>query len=305
MKRHTLRKLYIRTLLLYYYARLRRPKRLGWLMSEEKAIIDALGSLGIPVHDIFISVDQYKDYFGRAGYLSHYPQYYPQNRAEKSLEHFVTQQLLQLNPADVYIDIASEGSPVPEIYQRLYGCSTYAQDISYEPGIHGNRIGSNAASLPLPDGFATKMALHCSFEHFEGDSDSKFIKEAARVLRVGGEIVIVPLYLASCYAIATDLLVSRAKRVSFEPDALVMAVNGWGNRHGRFYDPYHLVSRVLGVTQDLMFSMLRIANAKEVDENAYARFVLVGTRIESQPNIGLPPTPSSLRSSLAAAFRRA
>lgn len=253
-------------------------------MSEEKVLIDALGNLGIPVQDVFVSVDQYKNYFGRAGYLSRYPQYYPQNIVEKSLEHFVAQQLLQLHPADIYIDIASEGSPVPEIYQRLYGCSTFAQDISYAPGMHGNRIGSNAASLLLPDRFATKMALHCSFEHFEGDADSKFIKEAARVLRVGGKIVIVPLYLASCYAIATDLLVSRANRVSFEPDAIVMAVNGWGNKHGRFYDPHHLVSRVLGVTKDLMFSMLRIANAKDVDENVYARFVLVGTRIDSQPN---------------------
>ena len=279
MKRNPLRKLQTGALSLYYYARLRRPKRLGWLTSEEKGIIDVLGSLGIPVQDYSLSVGEYKDYFGRAGYSSRYPDYYPQSIREKSLEHFVAQQLLQLNPADIYIDIASEGSPVPEIYQRLYGCNTYAQDLSYEPGIRDNRIGSNAASLPLPDGSVTKMGLHCSFEHFEDDSDSNFIKEVARVLCVGGKIVIVPLYLASRYAVSTDLLVSRVKRVSFEPDALVMAVNGWGNRHGRFYDPHHLASRVLGVTKDLVFSVLRIANAKEFDETVYARFILVGTRI--------------------------
>jgi len=284
MKWNTDRKLHSSVLALYYYARLRHPKRWGWLPWEEKGLIDSLFNLGIPVQDFVVSVGQYKDYFDRAEYSSRYPEYYRWNIAEKSLEHFVAQQLLELNPTDVYIDIDSEGSPVPEIYQRLYGCVTYAQDLSYQPGIHDNRIGSDAASLPLPDGAATKMALHCSFEHFEGDSDSGFIKEAARVLPVGGKIVIVPLYLAPRYAIVTDPLVSRASRVRFEPDVLVMAVKGWGNRHGRFYDPHHLASRVLGVANDLMFSILRIVNTNEVDETAYARFVLVGTKIKFQPN---------------------
>jgi len=239
-----------------------------------------LASSGIPVQDFYVNVEDYRDYFGRAGYFSRYPNYYPQYIREKSVEHFVAQHLLQLNPTDVYIDIASEGSPVPEIYQRLYGCRTYAQDLSYEPGIHDNRIGSNAASLPLPDGTATKIGLHCSFEHFEDDADSSFIREAARVLRVGGKIVIVPLYLASRYAVSTDLLASQVKRVSFERDALVMAVRGWGNRHGRFYDPHHLASRVLGATAEIVFRVLRIVNAKEIDETVYARFVLIGERIE-------------------------
>ena len=265
----------------YRYARLRRPKRLGWEISDEKEIIEALGSLGIPVQDVVVRVDQYKDYFDRAGYSTRYPTYYPQSIAEKSLEHFVAQHLLQMNATDVYVDIASEGSPAPEIYQRLYGCRTYAQDLSYEPGLHGNRIGSDAASIPWPAGAASKMALHCSFEHFEGASDSGFIREAARVLCVGGKIVIVPLYLASRYAVATDLLASRANGVRFERDALVMAVRGWGNRHGRFYDAPHLASRVLGVTKELIFSILRIVNAKEVDGTVHARFALVGTRIES------------------------
>ena len=191
--------------------------------------------------------------------------------------------------------IASEGSPVPEIYQRLYGCATYAQDLAYAPGLHGNRIGSDAAALPLPDGSVTGIALHCSLEHFERDSDTGFIREAARILRIGGKVVIVPLYLHSTYSVVTDPLVSRGAHVDFEPDAVVMAVKGWGNRHGRFYDPAHLAARILSGTQAMVFRLSRLTNAGEVSASAYARFALVGTRIDLaiQP---APPNPDFSRS---------
>ncbi len=284
MKWYDIIKIRENILSLYCYARLRRPKHWGWLSSDETKLIESLYQFDIPVQDFHIDVNEYKDYFKEAGYAIRFPEYYAWNIAEKSLEHFVAQRLLQLNATDVYIDIASEGSPVPEIYHRLYGCVTYAQDLSYAPGIYGNKIGSDAASLPLPDGSVTKIALHCSFEHFEGDSDSGFIREAARVLRVGGKVVVVPLYLASRYTILTDPLILRANRVSFEPDAVVMAVKGWGNRHGRFYDPLHLSSRVLASAKDLTFNLIRLNNTRDVSESAYARFVLVGTRIDPQPN---------------------
>lgn len=275
MARRLARALLSKSLASYCYARLRHPKRWGFLPGGEKQIVDDLGRLGIPIQDIVIDIGRYKDYYDRAGYSG----YTRETIIEKSLEHFIAQELLELNPTDVYIDIASNQSPVPEIYQRLYGCRTYVQDLSYTPGIHGNKIGSNAASLPLPDASVTKMALHCSFEHFEGDSDSRFIKEAARVLRIGGKAVIVPLYLAPRYAIATDLMISRVNRVRFEPDALVMAVKGWNNRHGRFYDADHLVRRVLNQTHELAFTIFRLTNTKEIDETVHARFGLIANRV--------------------------
>jgi hypothetical protein len=38
-------------------------------------------------------------------------------------------------------------------------------------------VGSDAAAMPLEDAFADRMALHCSFEHFEG-RDNRFVAEA-------------------------------------------------------------------------------------------------------------------------------
>ena len=49
--------------------------------------------------------------------------------------------------------------------------------------------------MPLPEGVRDQDSSHCSFEHFEGDSDIGFIRETARVPRPGGAACIVPLYL--------------------------------------------------------------------------------------------------------------
>jgi hypothetical protein len=138
-------------------------------------------------------------------------------------------------------------------------------------------------SIPLPDGSVSKIALHCSFEHFEGNSDSGFIREAARLLCPGGKLVILPLYLSSIYSILTDPLVSRGEKIDFDQGAVVAAVKGWGNRHGRFYDPRHFASRVLSASKELSFKLLVLRNPKEVDKSIYAQFVLVGTRIDAPP----------------------
>ena len=79
---------------------------------------------------------------------------------------------MDLKPKEIYIDIASKDSPTPEIYQNLYQCQVYRQDLAYPDGVYGNQIGSDATGMPIADKFCDKIALHCSFEHFERDSDS-------------------------------------------------------------------------------------------------------------------------------------
>jgi hypothetical protein len=225
-----------------------------------------------------IDVADYRAYFDEAAYKEKYPNYYDFNLPEKSLEHYITARLLDLNPNDIYIDVASEGSPVPEIYNRLFGCTTYRQDLAYPEGLNGNAIGGDAAAMPIPDGFASKIALHCSFEHFEGESDIGFIREAGRVLRSGGSVCIVPLYLFDEYVIQTDPNVSVPEKVQFEDDAIVYCDPSWGNRHGRFYDPAHLMNRVHNHLNDLTLTVYRIANAKEVDQSCYVEFAALITK---------------------------
>jgi SAM-dependent methyltransferase len=243
-----------------------------------EAILDDLDRRGFPVEEITVDPAEYHAYFAAAGYAERYPDYYSFNLPEKSLEHFVAATLLELGPTDVYIDIASEHSPVPEIYTRLFGCTSYRQDLAYPEGLHGDRIGGDAASMPVPDGFATRMALHCSFEHFEGDADMRFVREVARVLRPGGRVCFAPLYLSDRYGVLTDPSVAVAEQVSFDPDALVYCKPGWGNRHGRLYDAAHLESRIRRNLAGMQLKLYRVVNATDVDPSCYLQFAAVISR---------------------------
>lgn len=114
---------------------------------------------------------------------------------EKKLQYYLSAALLRLQPGDRYVDIASQGSAFPGYVRRLVGCEVYRQDLHYEDGLD-HCLAGNAAQMDVPDAFFSAMALHCSFEHFEGDADTAFIREAARVLRPGGRLCILPLYMA-------------------------------------------------------------------------------------------------------------
>jgi SAM-dependent methyltransferase len=176
----------------------------------------------------------------------------------------------------VYIDIASCSSPVPEIYHKLYGSTTYRQDIRYPEGINGNVIGGDAAKMPIEDGFATKMALHCSFEHFENDADINFIKEADRTLKNGGRLCILPLYVSTEYAIVADpAVLTRRNMPAFENDATIYCKRGVGIKHGRFYDIPHFVSRIINNKGGLALTIYDIENAAKLEQSCYLKFAAV------------------------------
>ena len=260
------------------YDQVRHPKKRGGMYyapGAEGRIVSRLRRLGFEVCDYELDVADYRQYVTEARYVEDFPNYYPGNLAEKALEHYIAAKLLRLNDQDTYIDVASEHSPVHEIYRRLFGAKTYRQDLAYPPGLNGVMIGGDAANMPVPGGFASKMALHCSFEHFEGDTDSRFIREVARVLRPGGAVCIVPFYLSEEYAIQTDPVVALSSGVVFEDDATVYCAQGWNNRYGRFYDAEHLRARVGEHLHGLTLEIYALTNVSQVDETCYARFAMV------------------------------
>jgi len=257
---------------------LREPKRKDANLHSEGSvdrIAERLRALGIEVRDFSVDVADYERYFSDAAYLDTCPDYYSFNRKEKSLEHYLATVFLKLNSSDVYVDVACEHSPVADIYGRLFGLTAYRQDLSFEPGLIGDRIGGSAADMPVVDEFATKMALHCSFEHFEGDADTGFIREANRVLRAGGAVCIAPLYMAEEYGVMTDPVVAVEEGVPFEEDATLFCSRGWANRHGRVYDPEHLFARVYQHLGGMKMTVYRITNASEVDPSCYIQFAAV------------------------------
>jgi SAM-dependent methyltransferase len=264
-----------------HYAQIREPKKpqgVAYAPEAIERILHQLRQFGVRVTDYTIDLRDLAHYRAAARYREVYPNYYAFNVAEKSLEHYLAATLLQLSENDIYIDVASEHSPVPDIYHRLFKATTYRQDLAYARGMHGDRIGSDAANMPLPDGFATKMALHCSFEHFEGNTDRNFLCEAARLLKPGGAICIVPLYLFEEYAIQTDPTVALANGVRFDDGATVYCAQGWNNRFGRFYDPTQFLERIHNHNHGLDIDLYHLTNVQDVDPSCYARFAMLLTK---------------------------
>jgi SAM-dependent methyltransferase len=243
-------------------------------------IVENAKTRGLEFLPTDIDLGDYRDYFSKAGYATRYLDYYRDNQKEKSLEHYVALKLLNLHRGDVFIDIASEHSPVPEIYSRLTGAVTYRQDIMYPEGIHGNCIEGDACSMPVPDGFASKAILTCSLEHFEGDGDTHLFLELHRILRPKGIVCVIPFYIFTDPVTQTDPTVSVPAGVVFDKDTTLYCAEGWGNRHGRFYSPQSFIQRVMNPIKDkFKFDFFYFRNASEIYPSIYLRFAFTSTRL--------------------------
>jgi SAM-dependent methyltransferase len=245
-----------------------------------QAILEMAREEGIDFSSFEIDPEAFYRYVADAQYITRYEDYYRDNRLEKMLEHYVALKLLKVNNSDVFLDIASESSPVAEIYSRLTGSTCFSQDIMYPDGIHDHRIGGDACFMPVPDGFAMKASLTCSLEHFEEDSDSRLFRELARVIKPGGAVCVVPLYLFVEAVTQTDPAVSVPSKVLFDQGNTIYCAEGWGNRHGRFYSPQSFVKRVLNPAKDsFRFDLYHLKNTTEIDQSIYARFACLATRL--------------------------
>lgn len=241
------------------------------------AVLAGFSTLGIPVETWAVDADDYRRYVERAEYVSRHAKYYANNRAEKTFEHYVVWRLAQFSASSVFVDIAAENSPLADIVARLTDATTYRQDIMFRPGIRARDIGGDACAMPVTDGFASTAALTCSLEHFERDGDVRLFDELARIIRPGGRVVVVPLYVFPEAAVQTDPTYSIAVDVAFDRDAAVYCAEGWGNRHGRFYSPATLAERLLK-NQAFSFRVLHLTGTERIGAEVYARYALLAER---------------------------
>jgi SAM-dependent methyltransferase len=250
------------------------------------AILHGLG--GLPeFKDHRIDSDDFHAHVRSLGYPTNYaagPLEEGGNRENKLLEYFVSLQILDLQAGDVVIDVASERSIFPTVVRDLFGATVFRQDMIYPPGVRGDRIGGSAASMPVADQFADKLVLHNSFEHFEGTADSDFVAEAWRILKPGGVVCIVPVFVSEHHSILSDPLTDR-RGIVWDPGAQVIELAGWHNRFGRFYDAAALEARVLSPARELGYELelLHFVNVKEVHPRASTYFALVMRKPPSAP----------------------
>lgn len=236
-------------------------------------LVEDLRAAGVEVCDYTIDIPAFKDYLERANYPKDYPDL-KTHFAEKTLEHYVSAHVLEFQPSDVFMDVAASTSPFHEIAKRLWPLDkVYQQDLCYEPGVHGHRVGGDAGALPLPDNAINKATLHCSLEHFEGDSDMALFREMDRVLLPGGKLCILPFYIAHEYTIHTDpIRYFFTRDIVFDPESRIRYFK-WKQRHMRMYDIEHVKKRILPSLGRLKMKVLRVTNFQDVDPICYLRFI--------------------------------
>ncbi|MEZ4777569.1 MAG: methyltransferase domain-containing protein [Bacteroidia bacterium] len=241
-------------------------------------LVEKLKEAGIGVKPFEIDVPGYKDYLKKVDYPDTYyggGKIPGKNFTEKTLEHYVSTSFIPFDEDTVFIDVAACTSPFYTIVRRLYGCrETYQQDLVYPKGLNGDKIGGYASELYLPDGSVDAVTLHCSLEHFEGNSDTEFFQELSRVLRPGGRAVILPFYLAGEYTIHVDPAYNLLKfhRPKIDPRAKLRYCN-WYQFFSRHYDPQALQERILSKVPDLNLTVYHVQNFREVDPSCYLRFI--------------------------------
>jgi len=173
-------------------------------------------------------------------------------RHKKLIEFFSTYIMLIPQANDVFMDAAGGiKSYLPKINCK----KKYMQDIRISLNLRqqlGNLIEyieCDGGKIPLPDESIDKISCHHSFEHFQKDSDTLFIKEAQRLLKQDGKCCILPIFLSDQYVEVTDSLSfsmkfdDRSKRV-IDPTATIPGGSRCGN-YARIYDLKAFQKRVL------------------------------------------------------------
>ncbi len=248
-----------------------------------------LDAMGDSVTLLNFQEEAYLKWFHQVNYCKNYPKYCQEFSGNKilhtkALQHYIAIQLLDIKKDDIYMDIASSNSVCPDIIKHYYSKNIYRQDIRYEQGLHKNRIGSNAEDIPMPDDSINKMALHCSFEHFENNSDINFIQEAYRLLKMNGKLVITPLYLSETAHILTSPSIWENKYglngfPKFTKDYPIVIKEEISQRQEKVFSVDSLIREIIKPFEALFeFQIFHIDNIYNEALAFYPKFTLVATK---------------------------
>ena len=137
----------------------------------------------------------------------------------------------------------------------------------------------DATTTSFPESSVRGISLQCAFEMFAGDDDTNLLKELARILKVGGKAIIVPLYMNTHYcAYATPEFFNSGKAVPLAKEYVCFEWKGIPS--ARFYDVDALIKRVLNPIEKLgmSYKLLALKNKVELGRNIYCHFILEITK---------------------------
>jgi len=225
---------------------------------------DKLLAVGVPVEEIDIDVSEFEYWLNNFPELKKHYQSMGNVSVEKCLEHYLAFRYLKISANDVYIDMAAGKSPWADILNKK-GIKSYSLDLTYPEGINGINIGADASNTELPDAFASVLSAQCAYEHFMGDADIQFLKEADRILNDKGRYGIVPLYLDNTYFVATSPYCNQ-RDITIENEARkVWQDDEYKEPFRRFYSPESFRKRIYSrIPESMTGKVLYFRNLPDV-----------------------------------------
>jgi SAM-dependent methyltransferase len=200
---------------------------------------------------------------------------------EKLLEHWLSSEILGLKnygKDDIFIDVAACGSPWAKVLRERMGLTAFAIDLDNSSEAYSDlsyyRI-ENATKTKFSNESVSGCALHCAFEMFMGKDDIGLIAEAARILKPGGKMVILPIYMHThyCSYVSPECY---GKGYSDPLAKEYVEPNMTGIVSSRKYDAEQLKKRVLDpiIRLGMRYRLLILRNKVELSQFIYCHFIL-------------------------------
>lgn len=199
----------------------------------------------------------------------------------KMLEYYYTFQLLHLSERSsnsVYIDVGACGSPFVKWLRQTTDVQAYAIDLEEGPYKDlSYYMCQDATNMRFDDASVDAISIQSAFEMFIGDNDIKAIKEFSRVLKPGGEVIILPLYMHTQF-LSTVSPKYYGTGTADEGALECIRTDCWNwVPLGRFYDVDALENRVLKTAEDCGMTpkVYSLSNDSiEKDGFVYLKFIL-------------------------------
>lgn len=203
---------------------------------------------------------------------------------EKLLEHWIAAERLGLTsykPTDTYVDMAAGSSPWVNVLRERLGLSAYAIDLAVAPAFKDLSFyrTENATATTFADASVKGASLQCAYEMFMGDDDTNLLKEFARILKPGGKVIILPLYMHTHYcAFSTAEYYGKGNSDALAQEYVCLDWNGIPS--ARYYDANALKKRVLDPIERLgmCYQLLALRNKADLGKNIYCHFILEITK---------------------------
>ena len=180
---------------------------------------------------------------------------------KKGLEFFFSAHILDIESDDILLDAAGGMSNYLKAVKNNFSINDlYLTDHIFEGLQQLNDgitiVGGDISSIHLENNSISKIACHHAFEHFQADKDVEFIKEAYRLLKDDGALVIIPLFLTDiyveCWNIETSEHFDKNSIVIIDKTASIPGADDDGH-FARFYDMDALRNRIMRPAETLGF----------------------------------------------------